>query len=206
VYENALAVEIGQQYLNAPNEIALSQEIYDRVDRDLALIEAERPEIAGSPHQGPWVPYRLLLGVDQTLPQDELDATIAYYQGELTHWWFDGDIRGYDFPLGANPDSLIPIFEGVTAVEYAEPDNWIGGEGYTPRWQPTDVGGGALLWTVVVGWDPGEFCDPNTSSCQCFSTYEFLIEADGTLTFLGLTSEPSPFGGGGDCTGYPPAP
>jgi hypothetical protein len=41
---------------------------------------------------------------------------------------------------------------------------------------------------------------------QCFSTYEFLIEADGTLTFLGLTSEPSPFGGGGDCTGYPPTP
>lgn len=207
-YENEFAVVVGQQFVGAAGPIALSQDIYDRMDTDMALIRAERPEVAGSEstHMWRWVPYGLLVGIDTTLPSDDFDAALAYYQGVVLDSYFDGTILSLDFPLGANPYAMIPVLEAIDSVEYAEPNNYFGVGPLTPRWQPVSVGGGALLWTVVVAWDSGDFCDTNISPCDCMTTYEFLTQSNGTLSLLGVSSEPSPFNPNATCDGYPPTP
>jgi len=202
-YEDMFSVEVGLQFLGPTGPLVLSEPDYNRIDRDIALMEAARPEIAGSPHTWRWVPFNMLIGIDTELPRDAFDALVAFYQGEVLNEYFDGSIVLVDFPMGASPWALIPTFDALPEVTFAEENGFAGTSPITPRWEPASVGGGALLWTVVVGWENGGIC-PAGGACDCFSTYEFLITADGTLTLLSLTSLESPFGAVSDCTGYPP--
>ena len=152
-----------------------------------------------------WVPFRLLVAIDTSLPTDELDATLAYYQGEIVNSFGGGSTLVLDFPLGANPQALIPVLTALDSVEIAEVDGFFGTGQLTPRWEPIDVGADTLLWTVVVAWEDGTICDPDTSACECFSTYEFVILPDGTMSSFPVESIPSPWNPDGTCDGYPPA-
>jgi len=207
-YEDSFALLVGQQFLNTEGPIALPQATYDRMDRDMGLILAAHPELEGTnvSNMWRWVPFRLFVGIDTSVPSDEFDAMLAYYQGEVIASYGGGSTLLLDFPLGANPQAMIPILTALDSVEYGEPDSYILTGDLTPRWEPTDVGADTLLWTVVVAWGNGALCDIDTSTCECFTTYEFVIQPDGSMSELPIESVPSPWNPDGTCDGYPPAP
>jgi hypothetical protein len=201
-HDDAFANQVGlQALLDASGSLTLPQDQYDRISRDIALLQQERPELVGAPHNAPWKAYRMLVVTDPQASPATIQQTLDYYQAEVLGGL--PNLLVLDFPKGINIPALVPVFEALDWVEAAEVDRVFGAPTPIPGWTPAPDTDGWWAWTVVAAWANGGICDETQSQCECATTYSFFTSAEGAVFVMDISTSPYT---GGDCTGYPPAP
>ena len=175
----ACGFDYGPQFPNAEaHQIALEMTIgllpseadYNRIVRDLGLIRAAYPALAGQGHTPAWAPNQLIIGLNRTLPADDYQCLNGWYGVTDEDFLFDfGDIDYYvvTYPGWINVEALGAEYMHLDEVSSAEPNGLIGGQNY---WYPSRLITGNWQWDIDDGWHD---C---FDGCDCHHTY--LIETD----------------------------
>jgi hypothetical protein len=188
VRDDEEAEQIGLEMLGPGGALLLADAIYSRADRDLDLIRAVRPELAGEAHTPAWAPAQIILQKVAGAPTGEYDALNACMQlVEEDNFAFD--LWLLTFPGHLNVERLAEIYEALDSVTFAEPNGLVGGQNF---WSPVELARGAWRWTVDDGWND---C---FDGCDCHRVYVIDVAADGAISIVSITEWGQPwcdFGG-----------
>ncbi len=176
------AERIGLEMLGKDGPLRLSDALYARVARDVALIRAAEAQLADQEHIGLWVPNRVIVGIAAGHTIDDLAEPNTCYQAVpslLFDIWYRLDLPGW-----LNAPALAALYAVLPAVAFAGEDGIVGQENY---WTPEDLGGGAWRWLVDDG-----FYDC-FDGCDCHTYYRFDVDQAGTVTLLERWQEGMPY-------------
>ncbi len=163
-WPNTEAEQIALEMLGASGPLLAPDPVYQRIDRDLGLIRATEPTLAGETHSPAWAPNQLIVNLIAGLPLDDYQCLNADYQVINVSNIF-GDWYVLTFPGNLNVVALGTIYVAATEVQFTEPNGLLGGQNY---WTPTDLGGGVWRWEIDDGWwDCFDGCD-----CHRYYVYE----------------------------------
>ena len=168
---NAEAHQVGLEMLGSSGPLTLPQANYDRIVRDIGLIRAARPELAGQTHSAAWVPNQMLVSVPDPQAADYLCLNTYYgvtTVAPLFSTWYTLTFAGK-----VNVPALAEIYMASGAVSFAEPNGFVGGQNF---WHPVDAGGGIWNWSIDDGWHD---C---FDGCDCHRQYSISIDAGGAVT------------------------
>lgn len=172
---NAEAEQIALEFLGSGGALVPSDDLYNRIDRDLALIRAHTPALATQTHNPAWVPNQLIAEVLVGVPHDQYNCLNTYYQLATEEFLCCGDLYTLTFARNSNVEALAAIYDAAPEVGFAEPNGIFGGENF---WTPSDLGGGLWQWTVDDG-----FLDC-FDGCDCHRQYTFQVDAIGTVMLV----------------------
>lgn len=165
--------QIGLEMLGPGGALTLSQQLYDRIERDLDLIRTAHPSLASQPHSPAWVPNSLLVNAPNPQAPDYLCHN-AYYQvtavSHLFSTWYV-----VDFAASVNVEALAQVYMADAGISFAEPDGFIGGQNF---YEPVDLGNGTWRWNIDDGWHD---C---FDGCDCHNYYVIDVDAPGNVTLV----------------------
>jgi hypothetical protein len=178
-HPNQEAHQIGLEMLGASGPLVLPAATYERINRDLGLIRAAQPALAGQIHTPAWA-SSLIIGVTTGADLEEVECLNTYYQGDMTFLFgFGGtDYHVVQVAGMVNIPALCAIYAQAQHVQSADPDGIIGGENF---WVPTDMGDGTWAWNIDDGFHD---C---FDGCDCHNVYEYHVAADGQVTLVSFS-------------------
>lgn len=173
---NSEAEQITLELLGEAGPLLAPDDLYNRVERDLTLIRAATPDLAGETHSPAWSPASLIV---KLIPGEDLtayNATNAFYQASPSNLF--GDWYVLALPGNVNIPALAAEYVSLAAIQYAEPDYLIGGANF---WTPLPTTpDGVWTWQVDDGfWDCFDGCD-------CHYYYDFTVTGAGDVTLDNL--------------------
>ncbi|MCI0364622.1 MAG: hypothetical protein L0Y44_01240 [Phycisphaerales bacterium] len=165
------AHQIGLEMLGPNGPLSLSQEVYDRIDRDLDIIRAAFPTLVGETHTLAWAPNQMIVNINPSQPTAEYNCYNTFYQltnsQPLFSTWHVLTFAGkYNVP------ALVATYMPLAAVTFAEPNGLVGGQNF---WSPTDLGGGLWQWNIDDGFHD---C---FDGCDCHTIWVIEIDARGAI-------------------------
>jgi hypothetical protein len=175
-HENSEVWQIGLEFLGEDGPLLPSQEILDRIERDMDLIRTEVPHLKDKIHVAKWVPNTIIASYPANEPAPNVECLLAYYQGEVTNVFF-GHMHVIQFAGQSNMEAMSALFADLPETAWAEPDHILGGDNF---WVPTDLGGGTWHWWIDNGWHD---C---FDGCDCHIIYDIEVDIDGNVTVLNV--------------------
>jgi hypothetical protein len=174
--------QIGLEALGPNGPLNLTDDLYDRIERDVTAIRSEHG-LEGYLHACTWVGREMLVGFDPKASLEDFEALNEFYCGSLVrHWSFGGGLLV--FPCDMNIPALAAEYEAQTEVEYAEVNGIVGGN--TTRWVPVILGDGVWQWTVTVS-----FLDC-FDGCDCVKQFTFITTEEGDALLIDETPVQGP--------------
>ncbi len=176
--DNAEAEQIALEMLGPFGPLRPELADYERIITDQALIRVADNRLLDQTHSPAWVPNQLLLALLDGVPQDEYLCLNVFYQVTDVQL-ISKSLNLYllTFAGNLNVAALAPIYADAPAVNYAEPDWWIGGQNF---WEPTPMKGGVWRWNIDDGWlDCFDGCD-------CHREYVIETDAKGNVEIISI--------------------
>jgi hypothetical protein len=177
-YANDEAWQIGLEMLGPDGPLTLPQDLFDRIEQDLAAIRAFEPDLADQFHSLSWGPNQLIVALVAGQPQDEyvcLNEFYAVINDELLFQSGGIIYRVITFASNVNVEALAPIYAAAPEVSFAEPNGYIGGQNF---WIPTPLDKGVWQWDIDDG-----FTDC-FDGCDCHNVYQFQTTAEGGVELI----------------------
>lgn len=146
---------------------------YSRILTDLELIRLEYPELTTVIDDPDYMPNELMVALVEGQPLDEYAALNEYYQVVdeewlFLNWWV------LTFCDNVNAPVLASIYSALPAVQYADPDWYVGQDDYitvTPS-------GATYRYNIDDGfWDCFDGCD-------CHREWVIEVDESGTVTVI----------------------
>ncbi len=174
IRDNPAAEQIGLELLGSAGPLLLPDANYDRIDRDMSLIRAAFPELAGVGHTMAWAPTQVMVSIIDGAPTDEYDAMNTFMQLE-SQQQITSTIVLLTFPGKLNIPRLGVEYAALPNIQWAEPNGLIGGAAF---WDRTIQPGDVWRWTVDDG-----FLDC-FDGCDCHRFWTIDVAAEGTVTLV----------------------
>ena len=186
-FEDDEAWQIGLEMLGPDGSLTLSQDLFDRIDQDLAAIRALEPSLADQFHTMAWVPNQLIVALFTGQSQDEYACLNAYYGVTADEFMFNSGgltFRLVTFAANINVEALALIYTAAPEISFAEPNGLIGGQNF---WTPTPLDKGVWQWEVDDGFQD---C---FDGCDCHSVYTFQTTPEGAVELINFNQFGAPW-------------
>ncbi|MCG8408493.1 MAG: hypothetical protein MI923_25105 [Phycisphaerales bacterium] len=191
VREDPEAEQIALETLGFSGSLLPSDDLYDLVVQDQALIRASEPFgefLVNESHSPAWIPNRMIVRIFQGQPRDQYNCLNAFYRViDETFLVTLGNADWFvvTFPGNLNIRALGMIYQQAPEVELTHPDFIVG---RSNAWELTESLLGGYIWNI----DDGSFdCE---DGCDCHIRYVFESDGEGEVNMLDATTE-----GGGVC-------
>ena len=175
--DNAEAYQIALELLVAGGPLLPSDELVDRVARDIDLIRKATPLLEGKIDTPAFQWDFLILSRDQAADPSSYQCLNDYYGATVWAELEQLQMTILQFPGAINTPALAQIYAQSAHVAWAEPSGIYGGENF---WIPNPIGGLEGTWSWFV--DDG-FHDC-FDGCDCHYYYWFTVSGEGEVTLL----------------------
>ena len=180
---NPEAWQIALETLGANGPLLPTQEMYDRIDRDLDLIRQAFPELIGKTHVPAWSPNQIIASYPADGENENVNCLLTAYQGEVVNILF-GTMHVIQFDGQANMTAMAQKFAAAPETAWAEEDFIWGGDKF---WHATPLANGWWLWDIDDGWHD---C---FDGCDCHIYYTIRISEAGQVVLVSQTEQGMPW-------------
>jgi len=184
--DNPEAYQIAMEILGANGPLLPSDELVERVARDIDLIRKATPLLEGKFHTPAFQWDFLILSRNQSEDPSGYHCLNDFYGATIWAELEQIQMTILQFPGAINAPALAQIYAQSVHVNWAEASGIYGGENF---WIPNPIGGLDGTWTWFV--DDG-FHDC-FDGCDCHYYYWFSVSGDGEVTLLNFEQSGAPY-------------